>query len=90
MKVARLKIGSVVELSPLQIAEAFCQLGDEEMAQVFIEAARIAEAWRDTDPKASPGMQFYLVGRHLRTCECSTEEARELIREIGNGIGPGL
>lgn len=72
-------------LTPLELATAFCELDDEAQAQFFIEAARIAETWRE-DVKAGtsygPGWQWYSIGRHLKTCSCSTEEAREMVREI--------
>lgn len=84
MKRASLKLSIDVELTPAQLAEAFCSLGDEEQAQVFIEAAAIAEKWRESG--GSPGMQWHLVGGHLRKCACSTEEAREMVEAIAGGM----
>jgi hypothetical protein len=66
-------------LTPVEIAEAFCELDDEQQAQFFIEAARIAEGW-PANPRV---MQWYSIGRHLATCSCSTWEAREMVRVIG-------
>lgn len=67
------------KLTALEIAEAFCELDDEQQAQFFIEAARIAEGW-PTSPRV---LQWYSIGRHLKTCSCSTWEAREMVGEIG-------
>lgn len=68
-----------------QLAEAFCELDDERQAQFFIECARIASAWPTKHGGAS--YQWYLVGKHLRTCTCSTEEARTMITDMAGGIG---
>lgn len=70
-----------VPLTVEQLAEAFAGLNDERQAQFFVEVARIVETW----PGGS-GMQWWGVGRHLRTCECSTEEARDLVREIASAM----
>ncbi len=72
-----MKVDVDLTLTPAQIAEAFCGLNDERQAQVFIEIAKIAAEWN-----GSPGYQWWLVGRHLRTCECATDEAREVVDEI--------
>lgn len=71
-----------IRLTPRQIAEAFCELNDEQQAQVFIEAADIAKLWKGS---MDPGWQWWSVGRHLSTCACSTDDARELVRAIANG-----
>jgi hypothetical protein len=70
--------------TPAQIAEAFCEMNDEQQAQFFIEVARIGASWE------TPGnvMQWFSVGRHLRDCACSTDQARELVRDIAYGVGP--
>ncbi len=67
-----------VKLTPEQIAEAWCDLDDEGQAQFFIECARIAAKWRPD----SNFQQWFSIGRHLRDCECSTEEARGMVRDI--------
>jgi hypothetical protein len=67
-----------VEVTPVMLAEAFCSMGDEDQAQFFIEAARIARGWRGF----AATMQWHYVGRHLATCACSTGDAREMVREI--------
>lgn len=72
-----------IAVTPRMLAEAFCDMNDEEQAQVFIEIAAIATA---TWPGGIYGMQLYLVGRHLRDCSCSTIEARDIIGEIASGL----
>lgn len=74
-----------VDFTPLQLAEIFCQMDDEEQAQFFIEVSKIFSTW-----PGGGGMQTYVIGRHLATCECSGEIARDLIRDIANSIGPIL
>jgi hypothetical protein len=86
---AVVKLEVNVELSPAQLAKAFCDMDDEAQAQFFIECARLAEGWRASasDPTIlGPDWQWYTVGRHLRTCACSTEEARDMVRGIAEGI----
>lgn len=75
------QLSAQVDLTPRQIAEAFAELGDEEQAQVFIEVAAIAEGWEHQNMD-----QWYAVGRHLVTCSCSTEAARELVRRLARGV----
>jgi hypothetical protein len=74
-----------VDLTVHQIAEAFSELSDDGMAQVIIEVAEIAKGWENTNHD-----QWHAVGRHLRTCSCSTEEAVHLIFQIARGIDPNL
>lgn len=70
-----------IELTVEDVAAWFAGVDDETQAQFFIEVAKHAASW-----KAHGGYQWYSVGRHLRTCECSTEAARELIRTIHSGV----
>lgn len=76
-----MKLTLDLKLTPLQIAQAFCDLDDDDQAQMFIEAARIARGW--DEPQT---VQWYRVGRHLATCSCSTWEARELVRNIALAV----
>ena len=69
---------------PKSMAEVFCDWDDEQQAQFFIEAARLMRQW-------GPGkheMQAYYIGGHLKTCACSTDEARELVRAIADRLTP--
>lgn len=76
-----------VEMTPRLVAEAFAEMNDEQQAQVFIEVAAIAAGWATESPCLT-APQWWMVGRHLRTCSCSTDEARQLVRDIAQGIGP--
>jgi hypothetical protein len=69
------------DLSVETAAVWFADLGDEEQAQFFIEVAKVAETWTH-----SAMQQWYMVGRHLRTCSCSTPEARAMIEDIASGV----
>jgi len=60
------------------LAKCFAHLDDDSQAQFFVKVAAIAAK----DYEAPPETQWWYVGRHLRTCECSTEDGREVIRSI--------
>ena len=38
-----MKMETEIELTPVQVAEAFCAMGSEQMAQFFIECKRLSE-----------------------------------------------
>lgn len=71
-----------VSFTPRILAEVFAEMGDEDQAQFFIEVAEIAKTWEDVTFR-----QWYSVGAHLRTCKCSTDDARELVRSLAAGVG---
>ena len=75
------KINKLVELelSPKELATAFCLMGDENQAQFFIEASEIAKTW-----DGSAEYQWSVIGGHLKTCKCSTREARSMVRAIAH------
>jgi hypothetical protein len=64
------------------LAEAFCDLDDERQAEFFIEVAAIARQW----PAGGASMQFWRIGRHLATCPCATDDARELVHDLAAGV----
>lgn len=78
-----MKLTVDLQLTPAQLAEAFCEMDDEQQAQVFIEAARIA---RETWEQPATFLQWREVGKHLATCACSTDDARDLVRDIAGGM----
>lgn len=78
-----MKVTLDLKLSIVQLAQAFCDLDDEEQAQFFIEAARIAST---TWERPATFMQWRSVGKHLATCACSTDDAREMVRDIAEGL----
>jgi len=65
----------------LQMAEDFSRMDDDLQADFFVEVAQQASRW--TRDQAS---QWFDVGRHLATCECSSPKARELVRIMAMGI----
>lgn len=73
-----------VEMTPALLAQAFADMSDEAQAQFFIDVAAIAATWGP-----DPHHQWYLVGRHLRTCSCATDESRELVATIARAINHG-
>jgi hypothetical protein len=79
------KLTVEVKLTPVEIAEAFCEMDDEAQAQFFVEAARIAETWTGV----GRCMQWFYVGKHLKTCACSTYEARDMVKEIAAAMEDG-
>jgi hypothetical protein len=77
-----------IELSIETAAQFFAGLSDNEQAQFFIEVARIA-----TETYVGgygPREQWYRIGSHLKNCKCSTDEARQIVHELANGLEHGL
>lgn len=75
-----------IEVDLALLAEAFCGLDDDGQAQFFVEVAKRFNAW-------GPGkadQQCWYIGGHLRNCECSTSEARDLIESIHGGMQRSL
>ncbi len=61
------------------------KLDDEAQADFFIAVAKRAKETYTGDP----GHQWWLVGKHLVTCACGTDEARSLVTELNNGMSAG-
>ena len=61
----------------------FAGLSDEQQADFFVAVAKASQKWECQGHWAT---QYWLVGRHLRDCACSTDEARELVQELGTGL----
>ncbi len=66
-------------------AEWFSGLSDEQQTDFFVEVARASTKWQCQGRWQS---QYWLVGRHLRDCKCSTDDARELVQELAAGLEP--
>ena len=60
------------------LAETFSRMNDDQQAKFFNEVAAIMKRW----PNFGMGQQAFYIGRHLKRCECSTEDARDFIREV--------
>ena len=78
----KLQINTMVDISHIEIAKLFSEMDDDEQAKFFCEVARIAKAWGPGDGT----MQWMRIGRHLGTCECSTDEGRDMIRTIAESL----
>ncbi len=71
-----------VEVDMETLAQCFANMNDEDQAQFFIEVAKIAESWSAFRAES----QWWYVGRHLATCRCSTDSARDMIRSLADAI----
>lgn len=65
-------------------AKWFCALSDDEQCRFFVAVAKEAEPFG-----GGYSSQWYFVGSHLRNCECSNDEARELVRGMHEGLERG-
>jgi hypothetical protein len=64
-----------IELDVETAAKWFAALDDDQMAKFLVAVAAEARNY-----PSSADNQWYYLGGHLKNCECSTEEAREMIR----------
>jgi hypothetical protein len=67
-----------VALEPADLAKAFIEMNDEEQVDFFVEVARLMADW----PAHAREMQKHYIARHLATCECATDSAREMLCDI--------
>lgn len=77
----RIKVTTEIDLTIDAAAEWFAALDDDQQAKFFVAVAEKAKGW----PRPAD-FQWSAVGAHLRTCKCSTEEARNLIQCIAEGM----
>ncbi len=80
----KVMLKSEVEVDLDMLAECFAALNDDEQTQFFVKVAEIAKSWPFRGES-----QWWYIGSHLRNCECSSEEARDMIRSIAEGIERG-
>ncbi len=66
------------------LARAFASMDDDEQTQFFVKVAEIAKTWGNKWGGAQG--QWIAIGGHLRNCQCSSEEARDMIRDIAWGL----
>lgn len=76
--------GSILTIPMPTFARSFATLTDDEQARFFVDVAEAAKGWR------SPSTQWFAVGAHLRTCECSSPGAQQIIREMADGLRHGI
>lgn len=82
MATGRIRIETDIELGIDVAAKWFAGLNDDEQAKFLVAVAAYAHESFGLRPES----QWMAIGNHLATCECSTEEARELIRGIQYGM----
>jgi hypothetical protein len=80
----KLNVTVDVPLTLDQLAGLFIELDDDAQAQFFVKVAALMQSWTEHERN----MQAHYIGRHLRDCRCSTEEARELVTEIFRSMQP--
>ena len=85
METIKIKSEQTIELTLDQLAECLSGISDDDMAQLFCKVAKLAEGWGCYRRE----IQWTTIGRHLATCECSTEEGREMIRTIAAAMEDG-
>lgn len=85
MAIGRIKFETEIELGIDDAAQWFAGLTDDEQAKFFVAAVAHFKKGLDR-PDALAESQWQAIGNHLATCECSTEEAREMIRSIMYGM----
>jgi hypothetical protein len=85
-EIANITVSVKVPLTIADIAEAFCALSDDGQAKVFVAIAERAKRWKDEGSMFGAWYQWTQIGQHLRDCECSTEDAREMIRAIASSM----
>ena len=60
------------------LVQLFCAMTDDEQSRFICLAAAKMEELVGTKSHN----QWWYVGSHLRSCECSTDAGREMVREI--------
>ncbi len=64
-----------IELDIKTAAKWFAGLDDDEMCKFLVAVAEEAKSFT-----GNADNQWYYLGGHLKNCECSTPEAREMIQ----------
>jgi hypothetical protein len=72
---ATIKVTTEIELDIDTAAKWFAALNDDEMCRFLVAVARESQAY-----PSNPDNQWYYLGGHLRNCECSTEDARQMVK----------
>lgn len=75
MPMPTIKVTTEYELDVESAAKWFASLDDDAMCRFLVAVAEEAKSFR-----GHPENQWYYLGGHLRNCECSTEDAREMIK----------
>lgn len=75
-----LTVTKEVDLDVRTAAMWFWGLSDEDQAQFLIEVEKIS---REDLRGSSADTQWYYMCGHLKSCECSNDETREMVRSWG-------
>lgn len=79
-----------VELTPEQIGRLFADLDSDAQAKFFAAVAARGDEWdKENGADALSFGQWWQwneIGVHLYECECATDGAREVIRNIMSGM----
>ena len=70
------EITTQINLDIETAAKWFASLDDDQMCRFLVAVAKEAESF-----SGNADNQWYYLGGHLKSCECSTESAREMIRK---------
>lgn len=82
----KLNVTVDVPLTLQQLAGLFVELDDDSQAKFFVEVASLMQSWTPHERN----MQAFYIGRHLRDCACSTEDARKLMMDIVDAMRPAV
>ena len=80
----KLQVMVDVPMTLEQLAGLFVELDDDSQAKFFVTVARLMQDWTPHERN----MQAFYIGRHLRDCRCSTEDARDLVLGIFEAMQP--
>ena len=85
-----IEVKTKIKLDIELVARWFANISDDDQARFFVAVCEEAKKWpRDRGLNCGPSHQWWLIGSHLRNCECSSEEARDMIREMHEGLQNG-
>lgn len=76
-------VKTTIDLDIKTAAQWFADMMDEDQAQFFIEVGKLSKDWPNLN------QQWWYVGRHLRDCDCSTPEAKDIINTLHEAMQPG-
>ncbi len=84
-----IEIKTRIRLSIETAAQWFASLDDDAQARFFVAVCEEAKKWPRGKGNMGPSHQWWLIGSHLRNCECSSEAARDMIRDMHDGLHNG-
>lgn len=71
----KIEVTTEIEIDIATAAKWFAALDDDSMCKFLVAVAEEAKSY-----PSNPDNQWYFLGGHLKNCECSTNEAREMVR----------